>query len=41
MKEEDLHAFIENPQNRESEILEYKLKPNFNEISENIKGVQD
>ena len=32
MKEEELHTFIKNPNNKESNILEYKLKPNFNEI---------
>ncbi len=38
MTEKKLLAFIQ--EHKESEILEYKLKPNFNEIQENIKEIQ-
>lgn len=39
MKEDELHAFIKNSRNRESDILEYKLKPNFSEIKKSIKEI--
>ena len=38
MTEEDLNEFIK--YNEESETLEYKLKPNFNEIDKSIKKIQ-
>lgn len=37
MTEEELLSFIKNPNNKESKTLEYKLKPNFNEIEKNIE----
>ena len=39
MTEKELLAFIENPNNKESNTLEYKLKPNFNEIEQSIKEI--
>ena len=41
MTEKELLAFIQSRNNRENETLEYKLKPNFNEIKKNIKEIQD
>ena len=41
MTEKELCDFIENPQNKESETLEYKLKPNFNEIDQIIKEIKE
>ena len=39
MTERELLAFIES--NEESEILEYKLKTNFNEIKKNIEAIKE
>ena len=39
MTETELLTFINNPSNKENETLEYKLKPNFNEIESSIKAI--
>ena len=39
MTEKELNEFIKNPSNRENQTLEYKLKPNFNEIQKNIEEI--
>ena len=43
MTETELRTFINknNPSNKESETLEYKLKPNFNEIENCIKEIKN
>ena len=41
MTETELLTFINNPNNKESETLEYKLKPNFNEIRKSIGEIQN
>ena len=40
MTEEELLSFVKKPNNKENLVLEYKLKPNFNEINKNIKEIQ-
>ena len=41
MTEEKLKAFVENPENKEGQTLEYKLKPNFCEIKETFDHIKD
>ena len=41
MTEEELKACIENRDNKESQTLEYKFKPNFFEIKEFFDHIKD